>query len=322
MVLPFAGWSQDVATLHETAKSFMRSGDYANAILVLNRGISNFGKQAALVKDLALCYYFQNDPQQSLATIKPLLQSAEADDQCYQIAGNAYKALDQKKEGEKSYKKGIKKFPESGALYNELGELLWSQNKYDAIQYWEKGIKKAPGYAKNYYNASRYYFLTTDKVWSILYGEIFVNMEPQNPKSSEIKEILFNGYKKLFADASLTASGKQKNTFTGAFLQDMNLQTSVATEGITLDGLLMIRTRFILDWSQQHRQQYPHRLFEYHKQLLQEGLFEAYHQWLFGSSDNLAAFQQWTKAHAREYNSFLNFQQSRLFKMPEGQYYH
>jgi hypothetical protein len=45
---------------------------------------------------------------------------------CFQLGGNALKALEEVKECEKLYAKGIKKFPNSGPLHSELGELLWS----------------------------------------------------------------------------------------------------------------------------------------------------------------------------------------------------
>ena len=85
--------------------------------------------------------------------------------------GDVYKrqALNDTKEAEKIYKKGIKKFPNSGPLYNEYGELLLGQKDYNAIKQWEKGIEVNPGYSKNYYNACKYYYFTTDKVLSLIH---------------------------------------------------------------------------------------------------------------------------------------------------------
>src|SRR5215218_336700 len=114
---------------------------------------------------------------------------------------------------EKVYRKGLKKFPESGPLYNDLGELQWSQQDYDAIKQWEKGIETDPSYSKNYYNAARFYFMSTDKVWSILYGEIFLNMEPMSARAPEIKQLLMDSYKKLFTDTDLEQGSKDKNDF-------------------------------------------------------------------------------------------------------------
>ena len=300
----------------------MRQGDYANAVLVLNRGLQQEPQNIALAKDLALSYYFQKDNNKALEIIKPLLDKDECDDQCFQVAGNIYKALDMPKECEKMYKKGIKKFPESGALYNELGELYWTQKNYDAIKQWEKGIKEDPSYSKNYYNACRFYYFTTDKVWSIIYGETFINMEPLSRNTPEIKDILLDSYKKLFADTDLGQSIKDKSPFVSAFIQSMNRQSAVATRGINTETLTMIRTRFILDWNNSGKNKFPYRLFEYQQQLLQEGLFDAYNQWIFGSSESLTGFQRWTVMHKVDYNNFNNFQKGRVFKIPPGQYYH
>jgi tetratricopeptide (TPR) repeat protein len=319
--LQAAAQPPDTKQLQETARTFMRQGDYANATLVLNRGLQQDPQNIAIAKDLALSYYFQKDNPKALEIIKPTLDRDEADDQCFQIAGNIYKELDLPKECEKLYKKGIKKFPASGALYNEFGELLWAQKSFDAIKQWEKGIEADPSYSKNYYNASKYYYFTTDKVWSILYGEIFINMEPQNIKTAEIKDILLESYKKLFKDVNLEQPSKDQKPFVRSFLQSMNKQTAVAANGINIETLTMIRTRFILDWNNGGRNKFPHKLFEYHQQLLQEGMFVAYNQWIFGSSENLAAFQNWTQAHAQEYDEFTRFQKGRVFKIPNGQYY-
>jgi hypothetical protein len=77
----------------------------------------------------------------------------------------------------------------------------------------------------------------------------------------------------------------------------------------------------VLDWFATNGSKYPFRLFEYQQQLIKEGLFEAYNQWLFGTIENLPAFDQWTRANAEVYNKFTAFQKNRIFKMPAGQYY-
>lgn len=299
----------------------MRQGDYANAIIVLNRGLQQDPANIAISKDLALSYYFQKDNNKALEIIKPLLEKKEADDQCFQIAGYIYKELNKVKECEKLYKKGLKRFPKSGPLYSEYGEFLWARKNNEAIKEWEKGIETDPSYSKNYYNACRYYHLISDKVWSILYGELFINMEPFGRSTPEIKDILLNSYKKLFLNTNLEEDTKEKSNFEKAFLQTMNKQSSVAAHGINTESLTMIRTRFILDWSNDYKTKFPYKLFEYQQQLLQEGLFDAYDQWIFGSSENLVRFQNWTVNHTEDYTAFTNLQKGRIFKVPLGQGY-
>ncbi len=315
-------FAQTAQELHETARSFMQQGDYANAVLVLNRAAKMEPSNIEITKDLALTYYLQKDNNKALETIKPILDRDDADDQSFQVAGNIYQQLDLLKECEKLYRKGIKKFPNSGPLYNDLGELLWVQQDFTAIKFWEKGIETDPSFSKNYYNACKHYYLTTDRIWSILYGEIFVNMEPLGSHTPEIKNILLEGYKKLFADADLMKINTEKNKFADAFLQTMNKQSNVAAAGINSETLVMIRARFILDWFREYGAVFPFRLFEQQRQLLQEGTFEAYNQWIFGPVQNLAAYQNWVTLHATEYTEFSRFQKGRIFKIPTGQYYH
>ena len=321
MLLNSHTFSQSAKELQETARAFIQQSDFANAVLVLNRAAQMEPNNLDVAKDLSLSYYMQRDNAKALEIIKPLLDREDADDQCYQIAGDIYKQLEQTKECEKLFRKGIKKFPGSGPMYNELGELLWAQKDYTAIKQWEKGIEVDPGFSKNYYNASKYYFFTPDKIWSILYGEIFINIEPLSNRTPEIKSILLDSYKKLFADAKLSVPDNEKNKFTDAFIGTMNKQSLVAAAGINTESLIMIRSRFILDWYNEYADKFPFKLFELQRQLLQEGMFEAYNQWMFGPVQNLAAYQNWTTVHAAEYNEFSHFQRGRIFKIPAGQYY-
>lgn len=315
---------EDPKTLYENAKTFMRQGDFNNAIVILIRALQMDKDNLDMQKDLVMSYYLKKDYEKALDGIKVLLDRDDADVVTYQIAGNVYKAIEEVKECEKVYKKGLKKFPNSGPLYSEYGELLWARKDFSAIQQWEKGIQVDPAYSGNYYNAALFYFYTKDKVWSLIYGEIFVNMESQMERAASMKELLLQGYKeKLFAEADIMASqDKNKNDFSKAFLGCMAKQSSLANRGITTETLTMIRSRFILEWFDKYASRYPFKLFDYQRQLLQEGMFAAYNQWLFGTIENLAAYDAWTKAHDEEYKNFTAFQKTRVFKMPAGQYYH
>lgn len=319
-----ASFSQDdVKTMHETAKTYMRSGDFDNAIIVLTRALAKDKNSLEMQKDLVMSYYLKRDYTKALEGAETLIDRDDADVVTYQIAGNVYKALEEVKECDKMYKKALKKFPKSGALYSEYGELLWAAKNFSAIEQWEKGIQIDPGYSGNYYNAALYYFYTKDKVWSVIYGEIYVNMESLSERATAMKQLLLDAYKqKLFADADLTkGEEKNKSEFAKAFLTTIGKESSIASKGITTETLTMIRSRFILDWYQTYAGRYPFKLFEYQRQLLQDGMFEAYNQWLFGTVENLAAYDNWVKAHPDQYEAFKKFQGNRVFKLPVGQYY-
>ncbi len=305
----------------ETARGFMRSGDFDNAILVLNNALKTDRNNTDLQKDLALAYTYKRDFAKALDVVKPLVEENDADEQTYQVAGNVYRALALYKDGEKMFKKALKKYPQSGALYNEYGELLWDNKDYSAIEQWEKGIQVAPSYAGNYYNAAAYYFFTKDKIWTLIYGEIFVNMESLTERSTDMKRMLLSTYKeKLFADLN-NKDDKKQSEFAKAVAETYNKQSTLTAKGITIETLNMIRTRFILDWFASYGSRFPFKLFDHQQQLIREGMFEAYNAWLFGPVENLAAFDQWTKTNSDAYAKFTYFQKGRVFKMPQGQHY-
>lgn len=315
-------YSQEHAP-QQTARAFMRSGDFDNAILVLTRALQNDKNNLELQKDLALSLYYKRDFAKALDMVDLMLDKNTPDVQSYQIAGNVYKELARVKEADKMYRKALHQFPTSGPLYSEFGELLWEKKDYSAIDVWEKGIKEDPSYAGNYYNAAVFYYYTKDKVWAPIYGEIFINMESLTERAAAMKGLLLASYKeKLFADVDMMKDQPKKiGDFAKAFLETMGKQSSLINKGINIDVLTMVRTRFILDWSKTYAAKFPYKLFDYQQQLIRGGMFEAYNQWLFGPADNLAAYENWTKTHSEAFDKFNNFTKSRIFKMPKGQAY-
>jgi tetratricopeptide (TPR) repeat protein len=315
----FSCFSQRSDSLHRAAKQFMRDGDYPNAIIVLGNALKKDPDNLELQKDLTFAYYLQRNYSESVEWGRKLISRKDADEQCYQILGMAYKAIDEKKQADKMYKQGIKKFPGSGELYNEYGEMLWVKQDAEAIRFWEKGIEVDPNYSSNYYNAAKYYYFTYDKVWTLIYGEIFINLESYSRRTPEIKSLLVDGYKKLFTD--IKSKYQSKNPFAIAYLTAMTNQAQSVNLGVTTESLNILRSKFILEWFEKYGDKYPFRLFEYQRQLLKDGLFDAYNEWAFGANLGLASFQSWTTQHADDYNRFINFQKGRVFKVPPGQNY-
>jgi len=332
-------FGQDSKELYNTATGFIRDGDYANAILVLNQALQLEPDNTEYRKQMAFAYYLQGDMSKAKNIIDPLLNKKEADAQLYQIAGNIYQARQEWKSAQKLYEKGLKKFPESGELYNDNGQLLMFLKVYEGgIGSWLKGIEKDPNFPGNYYNAARAYSYTKDGViWVIIYGEIFLNLESYTDRTAEIRTLLIDAYKKLYNDPSLLSKAvedqrqqgqsdkksKRKSAaeFESNYLAAMGKQVSIVMSGIDPETLIMLRTRFLLDWFNFSGLRYPYALFDFQRTLLKEGMFEAYNQWVFGPVANQAAFKAWTTLHKTDYDSFLQFQRNHPLKMRPDEYY-
>lgn len=325
-VVAMAQTGDDAKTLHETAKSFMRQGDWENAALVINKAVDKDPKNLEMLKDQSFIYYMQKDYAKSMAVGKVITERDDSDPQCFQILGLSYKAIAEVKECKKMFERGLKKFPTSGVLHYEYGELLGSDEKTasDALPQFEAGIKSDANYPGNYYYAAKLYMERGNRIWGILYAETFLNLESYTGRATEIKNLLLEQYKKMYAENDLVktfVSAKNPNLFAKAVAETFAKQSSIAANGITTEALLAIRTRFILDWNEKHAAAFPFRLFEHHQQLLKEGLFEAYNQWLFGAASGAATYQNWLLLHPEENEAFQKFQRNRVFKVPQGQYY-
>ncbi len=325
--------AQNAETLHATAKTFMQQGDYENAVLVLTKASQMQPDDLQITKDLLFAYFLKRDFSKALEIGKPLVERPDADVQSFQLLGLTYKALAEDDEAEKLYKNGLKKFPNEGVLYSEYGDLLSNKKADMAVKLWEKGIEADPNHSSNYFFLAKQYALNGNTIWSILYAEMFLNMESFTARSTEIKNMLLEQYKKYFVSGytppKLTdkknidkKADKKFVQFTTAVTETLNKQQSQTSPGITPETLTVIRTRFILDWYNTYADNFPFRLFEHQRQLLQEGMFEAYNYWLFGPAANIKAYQTWQQYHQEELNAFLGFIRSKVFKIPEGQHYY
>jgi hypothetical protein len=150
----------------------------------------------------------------------------------------------------------------------------------------------------------------------LLYAEIYLNLDPYNNKTVEMKNILFNNYTVLFMpnkNDKLPDFNSNSNTtnstpqFIDAFKQCMTLGTTVIRDGINTENLIMLRTRFLLNWNKNFSINYPYTLFTMQQKMLRDGVYDAYNQWLFGAMDNSSQFSLWVKTNSKEYAAFENW---------------
>ncbi len=306
------------AQMQQKGKTFMQKGDFENAIRSLTDASKLEPRNLELLKDLSFACYLQRNFAKAIETGNAMLENAEVDPQAYQILGLSYKAIASYKECEKLYKEGLKKFPKSGVLHNAYGELLVIQdNPEDAIVEWEAGIELDPGYSSNYYNAAIYYVHNENWIRAALYGELFLNLESYSTRSEEVKPKLREVYSRLTIPGEKNRLIKSKTItpFEKTVLELLNIPTNGGS--LSVDQLVSIRTRFLVDWLQGHQNKFPFRLFDQQQYLLNQGLFEAYNYWLFNPTD----YKTWKDKHPKETDGYKTFQQSRVFKIPAGEYY-
>ena len=301
----------------------MAEGEYESANLGFKELLQKDGNNLDVLKDWAYFNLLTKNYTKAIETGKAIIERPDVDEQCYQLLGMGFKATAAYADCDKLYQRAFKKFPKSGVLFNEAGELAAMQkNLPAAIIQWEKGINADPNYSSNYYNATMYYNRAGGNTFKVLiYGELFANVESYTIRTADVKEILLEKYKTLFTTSSNQWASATASSFEKAFFETLS-KSAIATNTITPETLTAIRTRFLLNWfAKKQNAAFPFYLFNHQQYLLQEGLYDAYNQWLFGPVAGVASYQIWLDTHEAAAKTFRSFQQGRVFKMPTGQYY-
>ena len=111
-----------------------------------------------------------------------LLNRPEAQYVAFQLCGNACDMTGNSTEARRIYQLGLDRFPNSGSLYLELGNLDWAEERYmAALPYYLQGIKVDPNFASNYFRAAIISFAIDEaKVWGLIYAETEILLAPNN----------------------------------------------------------------------------------------------------------------------------------------------
>ncbi len=313
-----------VNQLQANAQQFIQQGDYDNAVTSLLKARQQTPLNMELLTNLSFAYFLQRDFAKAIEAGKIAIDLQDADQKSFQVLGLSYKAIAQYKDANKIYKVALKKFPNGGVIYNEYGEsLALDKNVKDAIIQWEKGIELDPNYSGNYFNAVKYYIDQQNWLRIMLYGEIFINLESYSAKTSEVKNYLLIAYQNLVQPNIIQQklNDRSISNLEKAILD--NWKSIVQNIGLAfnIDSLTSLKIELLQKWNTANNTQYPFRLFDHWQQLQNEGILAAYHQWILGDTYNANEYVKWQVAYAKEFVLYQQFQQSRVFKIPIGQYY-
>lgn len=295
----------EVESLYKEARAFHSKGNFREAIIRYQQAIRIAPDIVLLHRELAHTYYLVQGYEEAMTTLEPIIESNKADAETYSIMARCLIATGEDKKAKKLLKDAVDKLPNAGTLYHEMGQRYEAEGDIaGALQWWLQGIEKDPSYHLNYYEAARTYMSTKKTVWAILYAEMFINMEQQTPRSYDTRKMLLAAYAKLYntlATGAIPKFGEKTNSKPNNFesaVYDTYIQLApVVSDGITTENLIMLRTRFIMDWTVKYAEKYPFSLYTRHDDMIRNGYFDAYNQWLFGKMENEQQFDAWVRFH-------------------------
>ena len=274
--------------------------------------------------ELAFNYCLKNEYDIAISKLTPVLENNNVTDQIFQLLGHIYDVKDQKNLAQQTFQKGLNKFPNSGPLYLESAMLPLATKNYDeALKYIEKGIEVDPSFPSNYFYAAKIYCNSDDKVWGLIYGEIFMNLERNTPRTLEISKLLYDTYQKSitfttdsscmvnFSDIGsyrITGRGdatRLKMSYGLNVYQPVISMSMIGIKKLDISSLCRIRSRFIQYYfSTGANKKYPVILFDYELAMWNNGLLDAYSYWLL-QKGNEKEYLLWKEKNKDAYNSFM-----------------
>lgn len=307
-------WSSpEVEQMYQQGLTTLSRGNANEAIAIFQKILPVEPNNFLVKKSLAQSYLMAGNHKNTLLILEPLLANNTADAECYRIAAQAYSGIQEDKKAQKILSDGIVKNPNSGLLYYEQGLLFKKQKNYEnALKSWLDGIAAEPNYHLNYHEAAIAYVQTDQVIWAIIYGEIFVNKEPNTQRGNDTRILVLDAYQKLFFTPSKNVTGDQALVNTPTNFEEAVKKTYlslffVVSDGITAENLIMLRSRFMVSWGNNYAQKYPFGLYTFHDDMMKNGYFDTYNQWLLGKAENPQQYSTWAGSFADDVANFEKY---------------
>lgn len=316
------------------AVELMDKGEFKESIKLLEKAKKLDPDNIVYPYEIAYAHYIQKDYSESIKILKELVNKEDAIPHVFQLLGNSYDYIGDTTSAFKAYDKGLEKFPKSGMMYLEKGNVYWNQKAYlKALPFYEKGIELDPTFASNYYRAARVYCASNEELWGMIYGEIFMNLERGTKRTAEISKLLFDTYKreiKFTSDTSFSVSFSSNMVIDISDLKSLALPYGTAVyeptllfsivdiDTITINTLDTIRTKFLYNYFEnKHHKKYPNVLFDYQKSVQEAGHLEAYNYWILMKGDDQES-DKWIESNQEKWDEFINWFGKNKLQINEG----
>ena len=322
--------------LGHQALRMMDAGDFQGSIELLERAHELQPDDIAYTYGIGYAYYQMEDFGNAIKYLEPLLKHKDAEDRVYQLLGNSYGFMGNNKRSLEIYDEGLIKFPASGRLFLEKGkyEVLYLKDYEKALDNWEEGIIAEPSFAENYYFASKLYYFTEEKLWAVLYGELYLNFKTEEELEAEISRLVYDTFNEAVsfnssnaivafskkAGLSIIETPESKTyDFENAY-ENTVLESLQGIKGeFSIKALYEIREKFLELWFAGSGEKFPNLIFEYHRKLRDAGHFEAYNFNLF-KEGNIEEYNEWVEENRDKLEAFMIWYEDNPLILDDNNY--
>ncbi|MFI5173697.1 MAG: hypothetical protein ACHQKY_02490 [Terriglobia bacterium] len=173
---------------------------------------------------------------------------------------------------------------------------------------------------------------TTEKVWAVIYGEVYCNLSPDADRRKQLGTLVFQWYEKAFvregnqmtvtlSENAVVNPRANQPPFESNFEISL-LLGSVATKGefnpLSIRTLADTRRQQLAMWNQKKLPKTE--LIRWQEAIATADHFEAYNYWLFENA-RAEEFNKWEAEHHSQYNAWLDWKSKNKFniKKPDFQ---
>jgi hypothetical protein len=163
---------------------------------------------------------------------------------------------------------------------------------------------------------------TTEKVWAVIYGEVYCNLSSDSERTSRIGSLVYHWYEGslsrqgngLSANLTENAQSSQKQVPFESLFEQAYLMGAVGVKGnfppLSIQTLIAIRKNQLSLWNQKKLPETE--LVRRQEAILSAGHFEAYNYWLFKGA-RAEEFSEWVKSHQDQFQAWLDWQTKNKF---------
>ena len=310
----------------DEAIGLMDSGKPKDAIKIFDDLCKKYKDNYILEYERLYAYYLAGDFKRIVKDGPKLYKHPESEPQLYQLVGNAQDVLGDPEAAVKTYDEGLKRFPNSGYLYLEKGNIHMMHQRYnEAVECYLHGVEVQPDFASNYYRLALLYAQSTEPLWAIVYAEVVCNLQPGNERAGEMGKLIYDLFQENIkiegenkAHVTLT---KNNNIYIDSDTTDVQvpfplmyemgtlkspvLIDFMKTKKLTVEMIADLRKDALAHIDSVAPGYYNLSLLDYHRKLIKNGHWMAYNMWLMspGAEDET---NQWadTKEGKAELNKF------------------
>ena len=218
----------------------------------------------------------------------------------------------------------ITSFAQDTAYYTAIQKASSSKLQPAQFKQMEENALKDFSRPESYELLATSFGNTTEKVWAVIYGEVYCNLSTDSKRVSRVGSLVYQWYEGSLSrqrnelSVSLTehAQSSQKQLPFESLFEQSFLMGTVGVKGdfppLSIQRLIEIRKKQLSLWTQKKMPETE--LVRRQEAILSAGHFEAYNYWLFKGA-RAEEFSQWIKSHQDQFQAWLDWQGKNKFEV-------